>query len=124
MERMGDGALGHPDELKIEKEVRDSVAILSLAGAVSVNTYEKLEAALNDLFDEGKYRIIIDMAGVRYVASAGAGVLMNALSQCRENHGNLVLANLSAHVLEIFDLLNLTHILPIADSLEAALNTV
>lgn len=113
--------LASTDELKIEQQMLQSVVLISLDGPVSVTTYEKLEAILDDLFFQGHYRLVVDMARVKYVSSAGAGVLMNALSQCRENNGNVVLANVTPAVAEILDLLNLTNVLPAAHSLDEAL---
>ena len=119
--RKGRGILATADELKIGRQQRGAVGILILDGPVSVNTYEKLEAALDELFRSGGYRVVVDMGNVRYVSSAGAGVFMNALSQCRENQGTIVLVNLTPGVAEIFDLLNLTNVLPITTSIDEAL---
>lgn len=110
------------DALKISKETLDSdIVCVSLSGPVSVHTYEKLEAELDAVLKGGCCNIIIDMAQVRYVSSAGAGVLMNTLSQARDMHGNVVLINLSESVQEIFELLSLSNVLPIALSRKAAL---
>jgi len=113
--------LAAADELGIETTMHGSVAVVKLDGAVNVNTFEKLDTTLFDLFREQHYSIVCDMAKVKYMSSAGAGVFMHALSECRDSHGNMVLINLSAGVMEVFDLLNLTGFLPTAPNLEAAL---
>ncbi|MCY3021110.1 MAG: STAS domain-containing protein [Planctomycetota bacterium] len=110
-----------PEELTITETTQHAVVILSLDGPVSVKTFEQLDKTLHELFHEGHYRIILDMAMVLYVSSAGAGVFMNALSLCRENDGNIVLINITESVAEVLDLLNLTNILPTAKSLDLAL---
>jgi anti-anti-sigma factor len=108
-------------ELEIERRMERGVAILVLKGRLNVHTYEKLETALNELFSAGCYRLIIDMGKVEYMSSAGAGALMNAFSQCFQNQGRMVLANVSHSVLDVLDVLNLVSFLPTTLSLESAL---
>jgi anti-sigma B factor antagonist len=110
------------DSLKISQQTLEGdIIAVALNGPISVHTYEKLEAALDEILKAGHYNIIIDMMNVRYVSSAGAGVLMNTLSQSRENNGKVVLMNLSENVQEIFELLSLSNVLPLAEDLDSAL---
>jgi stage II sporulation protein AA (anti-sigma F factor antagonist) len=109
------------EELQIETRTEQGVAILELKGLLNVSTYGKLEKALKALFNEGRYRVIVDMGKVEYVSSAGAGALMNALSQCNSHQGRLVLVNLSPSVLEVLDVLSLNRVFPTMPSLESAL---
>jgi len=109
------------EELQVVTRMEHAVAILVLTGRLNVRTYERLEAELNTLFDAGHYLVIIDMGKVEYMSSAGAGTLMNAFSQCLQNQGRLVLANVTPTVLEVLDLLNLNSVLPTTNSLESAL---
>jgi anti-sigma B factor antagonist len=94
--------------------------ILIVSGAINVNTFDKLENAIDELFNAKKHRIIIDVAGVKYVSSAGAGVLMNAYLQAQENGGKIVLTRLSPGVRDVLDLLNLHNVIPIADDIDGA----
>jgi anti-sigma B factor antagonist len=111
------------DSLKIaKKSLEGDVIYIVLSGPISVHTYEKFEAALDEVLKGGHFNIVIDMIDVRYVSSAGAGVLMNALSQTRDNHGNVVLINLNENIQEIFELLSLSNVLPIAADLAAAMS--
>ena len=111
------------EELKIERftGTNDDVIVLVLTGPISVHTYEQLDNAFEALLNEKHYNIVLDMAGVPYVSSAGAGVLMNVLTQARENGGGMILINLTAGVREILKLLNLHDVLPIAADLPAAI---
>jgi len=110
-----------PEFLKIEKSTRGHVAILKLTGPIGLHTFEALEALLCEMFKNNQFRIALDLGEVRYVSSAGAGVLMNAFSECRENKGDLCLANPSTEVMDVFEVLSLTDVIPIAGSVEAAL---
>jgi len=111
------------EELKIERftGTNEDVVVLVLTGPISVHTYEQLDSSFSELLRQERYNLVVDMAGVRYVSSAGAGVLMNMLTQTRDNNGGLVLINLSQGVTEIFELLNLSDVMPIASDLPTAL---
>lgn len=111
------------EELKIERftGTNDDVVVLVLTGPISVHTYEQLDTTFDELLKQERYNLVVDMAGVRYVSSAGAGVLMNMLTQTRENNGGIVLINLTQGVKEIFELLNLSDVIPIAADLPSAL---
>jgi anti-sigma B factor antagonist len=110
------------DHLVIQSSLfDDDGVVVSLSGPVGVKTYERLEAALEEFIRADRIRMILDMSKVQYISSAGAGVLMNAYSQCRDKNGSFVLTNLSNAVLEIFDLLNLYDVLPIATDMNTAI---
>jgi len=111
------------DELRIEKETLTGkgIPVLILYGAINVSTFEKLEAAIQELFAAKIFTVFIDVANVKYVSSAGAGVLMNAYLQAQEQKGNLVLIRLSPGVRDVLDLLNLHNVIPIAEDARAAL---
>ena len=111
------------EELKIEKEILSgkNIPVLILYGAINVNTFDKLEQAINELYRAEKYNIMIDVANVRYVSSAGAGVLMNSYLQAQEHGGKMVLIKLSPGIRDVLDLLNLQHVIPTAEDAKAAL---
>lgn len=96
--------------------------VVALSGPIGVTTYEKLDETLAGLFEEGQYRIVLDMERVDYVSSAGAGVLLNAMTQCTEHGGRFVLANVKLSVWEVFELLQLESVLPVTASLPAAIS--
>jgi anti-sigma B factor antagonist len=111
------------DDMKIQKETLASgkIVMLILNGAINVNTFDKLENEIQQLFMAGSYKVILDVSGIRYVSSAGAGVLMNAYLQAQEHNGKLVLIKVSNSVKDVLELLNLQNVIPIADDLNAAM---
>lgn len=111
------------DEFKIEKEVLadKGVVLMRLAGYLDAHTFEQLEEAIADLFKQGHYKLVVDLAQVEYISSAGAGVFIGTLSEAQEHNGNIVLMNPTANVREVFDLLGLTQIFQVVDDQPAAL---
>ena len=110
-----------PGEFSIERQnAPNGVAILGVKGFLDAHTFEQLEEAIDGLFAEGVFRIVVDLAGVDYISSAGAGVFIGALSQCTEHSGNIILLRPTESVQEVFDLLGLSQIFTIAKDPNAA----
>ena len=94
------------------------VVRIELDGYLDAHTFEKFETQLEELFNEGKFRIMVDLHKLRYISSAGAGVFIGSLGTCQDNDGNIALIRPTPEVKEIFDLLGVFHIFPIASTLE------
>ena len=105
-------------------ETRQDVVLIELQGYLDAHTFDDLETLFEDLFQRGSYRIMVDINRLRYISSAGAGVFISALGVCHDNKGNIALIRPSAEVREIFDLLGVFHIFPIAATQEEALATL
>ncbi len=105
----------------IAKEKLDNgVIMLTVTGFLDAHTFEKLEKTINDLFDEGNYRLVVDLSGLAYISSAGAGVFIGAIGTAQENDGNIILMRPSPNVKEVFDLLGLSQIFSIKNTREEA----
>lgn len=97
--------------------------ILTLTGQLDAHTFDRLEASLRDVFENGIRNIILEVSGVDYLSSAGVGVLFSALTQAREAGGNVVLLNMSPAVSEVVQTLGMAQIFTIAKDLDAALHS-
>lgn len=110
-------------EIEVSPHEGSDIWIVALTGPIGVTTYEKLDETLAGLFEEGQYRLILDMQRVDYVSSSGAGVLLNAMTQCVDHSGHFVLTNVSTSVWEVFELLQLENVLPVTSNMSAAIST-
>ena len=99
----------------------EGTATVTVLGFLDAHTFERMDATLEGLFDEGCYRVIVDLGGVDYISSAGAGVFISGVDTAQENEGDLVLIRVTPDVQEVFELLGLTQILTFADDETAAL---
>lgn len=110
------------NELSINlDESRQDVVLVELDGYLDAHTFEELENIFEELFQRGRHNVMVDLKKLRYISSAGAGVFIGALGVCQENNGNIALIRPSPEVKEIFDLLGVFHIFPIASTPEEAL---
>lgn len=96
------------------------VSVVRIDGIVDTMTAGDLEQVISSLTARGRFRLVIDLAGVEYVSSAGWGVFVSYLREIREHAGDIKLARMTPDVCEIYELLEFDGLLPSFDSLEPA----
>ena len=107
--------------LKINREEkRDGIVYFELEGYADAHNFEKLDAVFEKYFAQECYQFVVDIRGLGYISSAGAGVFIGAVGTCQDNGGNIVLVQPSQEVKEIFELLGVYQIFPVVNSLEQA----
>lgn len=104
-----------------KKKIDDEIVLLQPVGCLDAHTFEKMEQKIRELFKDKVYKIVISLPELDYISSAGAGVFIGNITPAQEKGGNIVLVDPSPNVKEVFDLLGLSQIFPMADSLEDAL---
>ena len=99
-----------------------SIALVKPTGFLDAHTFEQLEKEFKKLFQVRKiFKIIVDLSGIKYISSAGAGVFIGHVGTARDFDGDIILLKLSPSVREVFDLLGLSSIFTIFDSKEEAI---
>jgi anti-anti-sigma factor len=94
---------------------------LAPQGRLDLPAARALEDALNDLCNAGRARLVIDMTGVSYVASAALKALLVGARRARLLDGDVRLAALNDRVREVFEMAGFDQIFAIhATPTEAA----
>ena len=96
------------------------VLLMKVAGYLDAANFDRLEKALEDALDEGRSRVILDLAGLNYINSAGVGVILAAISRARSAAGDIVLVNPTQSVAVVFDLIGMSKFSHIVDTVEDA----
>ena len=74
------------------------VSILRVSGYVDTTTSPDLERRLQALLREKRYHVVVDLASVEYISSAGWGIFISEIREIREHGGDLKLAGMAADV--------------------------
>lgn len=80
------------------------VTVVAVSGRLDITTVPAFEERLLDLIPKGHRRIVVDLARLEYISSAGLRVLLLASKRLKPEGGRLVLAaahGLVRQVLEI-----------------------
>ena len=101
--------------MNISKTQNDDQTIFSLSGRLDTITAPKLQEAIIPEFDSAK-QVVLDFAEVAYVSSAGLRVLLMGEKTAIAKGARLTLADVSADVMEVFEMTGFSDILNITKS--------
>jgi anti-sigma B factor antagonist len=104
-------------ELNINERQAGDVTVLDMSGKITIGEGSvALRTAIRRLLEEGKKRILLNLAGVSYVDSSGIGELVSSYTAINKEGGQLKLLNLTQ---KIQDLLTITKLLTVFDVYES-----
>jgi anti-anti-sigma factor len=95
------------------KIIRNQVAgceVLSISGKLDVTNAQKFQKALTEAMASTK-SLELDFDGVEYISSAGLRVLLLGQKNAQATGKTLAIKNVSAEVMEVFNITGLTRIL-------------
>ena len=98
------------------------VPVVTVQGEIDLHTCPHLRDTLEGLTDAGAADIVVDMAGVEFIDTAGLGVLVGAVKMARENGGGgLCLVQVAPSVRRALEITSLIRIFRLHHSVEVAL---
>jgi len=104
-------------ELNIRERQAGDVVILDMDGRITIGEGSvTLRTAIRRLLEEGKKRILLNLAGVGYIDSSGIGELVSSYTAIGKEGGQLKLLNLTQ---KLQDLLAITKLLTVFDVYES-----
>ena len=105
-------------ELNINERQAGDVTVLDMSGKITIGEGSvALRTAIRRLLEEGKKRILLNLAGVSYIDSSGIGELVSSYTAIgKEEGGQLKLLNLTQ---KLRDLLTITKLLTVFDVYES-----
>lgn len=107
----------------LEKEV-EGVLVLQLSGRVTLGEESnQLRTKLKELLSAGKTRLVLDLAEVTYIDSAGLGTLVAGFTSAQNQGANLKLANLTKRFREQLNITKLVTVFDVYDSVEDAVKS-
>lgn len=101
-------------------ELRDGAVILSPEGEVGYHEAPALRIALREALDRKPSRLVVNLAGVAYMATPGLATLIEALQISKRTQIPLVLCGLTDRVRAIFEIARLPSVFKIVADLPAA----
>ena len=102
--------------MKIEERAVEGVTILDLHGKMLIGEGDELlREKINSLVENGTEKIVLNLAEVPYVDSAGLGEIVRCYTTVSRKNGELKLLNLTKR---IHDLLSITKLLTVFDTYE------
>ena len=95
----------------INKELQSTKLVIALEGRLDTSTAPQLEAELRDGLN-GIETLVVDMAKLVYISSAGLRVLLKA-QKVMNKQGSMTVINVSQEIMDIFEVTGFNEILNI-----------
>jgi anti-sigma B factor antagonist len=112
--------------MNIEHRRLNRVDLVAVSGRIDAATAPQLKQQIEALFEEGRYRIVLDLEKLEYVSSPGLRVLIEARKKARDwkitdlEGGDIRIAHLPPRIKEVFDLTGFTSLFELySDTVEA-----
>lgn len=98
--------------MNIQKNTQGSTLTIHLEGRLDTTTAPQLEAELRSSL-EGVTSLVLDIAKLDYLSSAGLRVLLSAQKQMNRKKGTMVVRHVCETVMEVFNMTGFSDILTI-----------
>jgi len=110
--------------LQISEKESSGVTVLTLSGRVTLGEESsQLRARLKDMLATGKTRVVLDLADVSYIDSAGLGTLVAGYTSARSQGAGMKLANLTKKFDEQLHITKLVTVFEVYNSVAEAVKS-
>ena len=107
--------------MRIDEERAERALVMAPLGRLDSVTSGELERRVVGHIDAGERRLVLDLAGVEYISSAGLRVLLMAAKRLKEPPAALVLCGLGPAVRSVLELAGFVPLFAIEPSRPQAL---
>jgi len=90
--------------MQISEEQAAGAAVVMVEGRIDSTTSPALDDYLTKLAERGGNRVVVDLARVDYISSAGLRVMLALAKRTKQKQGRLALCGLNDAVKQVFSL--------------------
>lgn len=109
-------------KLTIAERMSGDVVVLTLAGQIVLDEGDLIfRRKIHELIDRGVVKVVLDLAAVDYIDSAGIGMIVGKLKTVRERGGDMKLLNLNTRGIRVFGITKLVFVFESFDNEQQAI---
>ncbi|HXM91095.1 MAG TPA: STAS domain-containing protein [Candidatus Dormibacteraeota bacterium] len=110
--------------MKLVTRLIDGVEVVKVSGRIELGEGSAaIREVVRDLLARGRKKIVLDLADVDYIDSAGLGALVSAFTSVRNDGGDLKLVYLTKKVQDLLQMTKLYTVFDIFDDETAAIKS-
>ena len=98
------------------RQTKPGIVTLSPIGTIDSDTYQLLDREVDRMLSEPVKTMVIDMAEVDFITSAGIGTIAKAKASLNRKGGDLAMINLQPQVRKVFEIIRLLPALNVFES--------
>jgi anti-anti-sigma factor len=106
--------------MEITHTYQDAVTVVVVTGSVDALTAPQLGGSLTQQIGTGRVNLVLDLARLDYISSAGLRAILGAAKEARQRGGDLRLAGVQPNVSKVFEMSGFTNILKFYADADAA----
>ncbi len=106
--------------ISIREIPQGSITLVEVQGRLDATSASEADNRLAAMVTAGARQVVLDLAGVEYVSSAGLRVLLAAAKRLQQAQGQLVLAQPTPQTRQILDMAGFSALIPVFDTCAAA----
>ncbi len=111
-------------KLQIEERRIGDVTLLALSGEMLVDDGDlALRQRIHELLDQGQAKILVDLAGMTHIDSAGVGMLVAKQKTVRERGGDVKLMHLTDRSQRLLALMKLASVFEVFENEDEAVRS-
>jgi len=99
------------------------VDLIRVSGRIDAANVSELEEILQARLDAGRYRLVVNIAGIDFINSAGIRALVSARIQCNKRSGDVRIAEPTERIRGILELIGIDPLFEIFDDTTAAVGS-
>jgi anti-anti-sigma factor len=105
----------------IIEETRGDVLILRMSGRLDAISSPIAECKVFDFINKGQYKLLLDLAEIELISSAGMRMLLSVTKKLKTTSGKLILCSVNPSVIEVLKMSGFNHVLELAGNEENGL---
>ena len=107
--------------MKVSTQQIGNITVAQLIGEIDTEDSDGLGESLATIVAAQPENLVLDFAGVSYIASMGLSLLLKAAQDLRKTKGKMVIASVTPAVKTVLDTVHLGAAIPIEPTVNAAL---
>lgn len=109
-------------DIRVEKiSPRSDIIMIKISGPLDTVASYSFQEKIKKLIEYGVFKYVINLEKLDYISSAGIGVFPGVALELQKNKGGIVFIHVSEKVYKLFNLIGLTTIFKVKDSLDEAI---
>jgi anti-anti-sigma factor len=103
-------------------ELSPGAYLVVISGEMDIATSPELTSRLATVRGPERYQVLVDLSQLTFMDSTGIKSLISSAKEVESRGGRLVVFAPTANVQRVFDIVHFADVVPIADSLDAAIS--
>lgn len=102
--------------MKAERMDMGAVTVLRLQGDIDETGVDALRTSLYECISDGRFKLVLNLSGIRFISYMGVGVLVERLRKVRALNGDLKLVGINLYTQRLFRMVGVSALFDAYDS--------